>query len=328
MAGPAAERRLVTHVSVVVPVCNERESLPLLHERLVDSLAGHGLPAEIIYVDDGSTDGSWQTLCALAARDPAVRLIRFRRNFGQSAALAAGIKAARHDVVVTLDADLQNDPADIPRLLAVLEEGYDCVSGWRRDRADRWLTRRLPSKIANALISFFTGVRLRDTGCTLKAYRRAVVAEVPLYGELHRFVPALVAWVGGRITEVAVRHHPRRHGRSKYGIRRTLKVLVDVMTVKFLSDYSTKPNYVFGGFGMACMAAGTAMLAVVAHRVFFLRQLEATPLIFVMVIFYLTGVQSIFVGLLAEILVRGAWEAQGKPAYHVRETVNLDEADR
>jgi glycosyltransferase involved in cell wall biosynthesis len=308
-------------VSVILPVYNERDNLAPLHERLVKVLDGLGRPWEIVYVDDGSDDGSWETLRALAETGAPVRLVRLRRNFGQTPALAAGMERARFPILVTLDADLQNDPADIPRLLARLDEGYDVVSGWRRERHDA-LRRRLPSVIANRLIAWATRVPLHDTGCTLKAYRREIVDDVRLYGELHRFLPVLAAWVGGRVVETEVTHHPRRHGRSKYGLGRTFKVLLDLMTVVFMRDYAVKPNYVFGGFGLALLAMGVAAFAVVAYRVFVLGRLEATPLVFFMVIFLLAGVMSLFVGLLAEMILRGDQQRAGRPTYYVREVVD------
>jgi glycosyltransferase involved in cell wall biosynthesis len=311
-------------VSVILPVYNERENLEELHSRLTKTLEQLDREYEVVYVDDGSDDDSWEALRRLAFDDARVRLIRFRKNFGQTPALAAGMHYARFPILVTMDADLQNDPADIPRLLRTLESGYDVVSGWRRHRQDRTISRRLPSRIANWLIGLVTGVRLHDSGCALKVYRREILNDVRLYGEMHRFLPVLVAWVGGRVVEVEVAHHPRIHGVSKYGIVRTFKVLLDLMTVKFLRDYSSKPNYVFGGFGLAMLCLGFVSFLVVAYRVFVLRHLEATPLVFMMVIFFLIGVFSVFVGLLAEIIIRGQYEAHSRPTYYVQETVGLE----
>jgi glycosyltransferase involved in cell wall biosynthesis len=311
-------------ISVILPILDERDNLEPLHARLASVMRTLGREYEIVYVDDGSRDGSWETLGRLAAADPSVRLVRLRRNFGQTAALAAGIAHARHPVLITLDADLQNDPGDIPWLLAALD-GHDLVCGWRRARRDPWLTRRLPSRIANALIRRLTGVPLHDFGCTLRAYRREVVADVHLYGDLHRYLPLLVAWVGGQVTEVEVTHHPRTHGISKYGLLRTVKVLVDLLTIKFMADFSTSPNRIFGGFGLASLGLGVAALGVVAYRLFALGRLEATPLVFMMVVFFLTGVLSILIGLLAEIVIRGFYETQRKPSYFVREVVEPGE---
>jgi hypothetical protein len=227
--------------------------------------------------------------------------------------------------VVTLDADLQNDPRDIPRLVAALGDAYDVVSGWRRRRSDAWLTRLLPSHAANYLIRKLSGVPLHDFGCTLKAYRREIIQDVSLYGEMHRVLPVLAAWVGGRVTELEVTHHPRTRGVSKYGLTRTYKVLVDLITLKFISGFSTRPNYIFGGFGLANLALGFLAFDVVAYRVLVLRRLEATPLVFVMMLCLITGTLSLFIGFLAEIVIRGFYDTQRKPAYFVRETAGLDE---
>ena len=311
-------------LSVVLPVYDERDNLELLHARLTDALKSTGRDYEVLYVDDGSTDDSWDVLRRLAAADARVRLVRLRKNFGQTAALAAGVDHARNPVIVTLDADLQNDPADIARLVATLESGYDVVSGWRRQRRDSWLTRRLPSRIANALVRLVSGVRLHDIGCTLRAYRRDVLHDVNLYGEMHRFLPVLAAWVGATITEVEVEHHPRVHGRSKYGLLRTCKVIVDLITMKFMGDFSTRPNYVFGTFGVANLALGLVTFLVVAWRVLVLHHVEATPMVFFMVVFFMTGVFSLFMGLLAEMVIRGFHAGHDRPTYYVRETVGAE----
>jgi glycosyltransferase involved in cell wall biosynthesis len=250
--------------------------------------------------------------------------VRLRKNFGQTSALAAGFAHARHPILVTLDADLQNDPKDIPRLVERLGDSYDVVSGWRRRRSDPWLTRLLPSHAANFLIKKVSGVPLHDFGCTLKAYRREIVQDVSLYGEMHRFLPVLAAWVGGRVTEMEVTHHPRTRGVSKYGLLRTYKVLVDLITLKLVGDFSSRPNYIFGGFGLLSLVLGFLSLDVVAYRVFVLRRLEATPLVFLMVLFFITGVFSLFIGFLAEIVIRGFYDTQRKPTFYVRETVGLD----
>jgi glycosyltransferase involved in cell wall biosynthesis len=307
-------------VSVILPVLNECENLEPLHARLTAALKPLARDYEIVYVDDGSTDASWDVLKRLVASDRAVRLVRLRRNFGQTAALAAGLAHSRHPIVVTLDADLQNDPADIPRLLAALDTGDDVVCGWRRDRHDPWLTRRLPSALANRLIRRLTGVRLHDIGCTLRAYRRDVLADVHLYGDMHRYLPVLAAWVGGRIAEIEVGHHARAAGSSKYGLFRIFRVLVDLITIKFLGDFATRPNAIFGGVGLVSIGFGVISLAIVAYRLFILGRLEATPLVFMMVIFFLTGVLSVLIGFLADIVIRGFYETQRKPAFYVRET--------
>ena len=319
--------RDATPLSVILPVLNEQDNLEILHERLAEALEPLGRDYEVIYVDDGSTDGSWEGLKKIAARDRRVRLVRLRRNFGQTPALAAGFAHSRYPILVTLDADLQNDPRDIPRLVEKLGDSYDVVSGWRRHRKDPWLTRLLPSHIANFLIRKVSGVPLRDFGCTLKAYRREIMQDLSLYGEMHRFLPVLAQWVGGRVTELEVAHHPRTRGVSKYGLLRTYKVLVDLITLKFIGDFQSRPNYIFGGFGLLSLMLGFLALDVVAYRVFVLRRLEATPMVFLMVIFFLTGVFSLFIGFLAEIVIRGFYDTRRKPAYYVRETVGVDPPD-
>lgn len=310
-------------VSVILPVLDECLNLEPLHARLTMALKALGREYEIVYVDDGSTDGSWDVLKRLVASDRAVRLVRLRRNFGQTAALAAGLAHCRHPIVVTLDADLQNDPADIGRLLEVLDRGADVVCGWRRRRNDPWLTRRLPSALANRLIRRLTGVQLHDIGCTLRAYRRDVLADVHLYGDMHRYLPVLVAWVGGRIAEIEVDHHARAAGKSKYGLLRIFRVLVDLITIKFLGDFAVRPNTIFGGFGLLSIAAGAGALLIVLYRIWVLGRVEATPMVFLMVVLFLTGVLSILIGFLADIVIRGFYETQRKAAYYVRETDGL-----
>ena len=309
---------------MLLPVFNESENLVPLHERLTVALEPLRRDYEVIYVDDGSTDGSWDVLKKLAASDPLVRLVRLRRNFGQTAALAAGFAHARHTILVTLDADLQNDPHDIPGLVELLAAGYDVVSGWRRRRQDKWLTRILPSQVANFLTRVVSGVPLHDFGCTLKAYRREIIQDMSLYGEMHRFLPVLAAWVGGRVTELEVTHHPRIHGVSKYGVFRTYRVLVDLMTLKFIGDYSSRPNYVFAGAGLVSLGLGALAFGIVAYRVLVLHHIEATPMVFLMVLFIVTGVLSLFIGFLAEIVIQGFHETQRKPTYYVRETLGVD----
>ena len=310
-------------LSVVIPVYNERENLPLLHQALHKALARCRYPWEVVLVDDGSTDGSSEVLERLAHKDPAhVRVVFLRRNFGQTAAIAAGIDHAQGEIVVLMDADLQNDPADIPMLLEKIDAGYDVVSGWRVKRQDTFLTRTLPSRIANALISRVTGVKLHDYGCTLKAYRREVLTNFRLYGEMHRFIPAYAGYVGAKIIEVPVRHHPRRYGTAKYGLERTIKVILDLFTVKFLISYAHKPIYLFGGTGMGLMAVSALMLVFLfVRRIFYGVGVFSSPLFPTALMFMVMGFYSILMGFIAELLVRTYHESQHKPTYHVREVV-------
>ena len=310
-------------LSLVIPVYNEAESLGPLFAELTGALATLGRPVEVVAVDDGSTDGSFACLAALAHGDPRIRIVRLARNYGQTAALAAGIEHARAPVIVSLDADLQNDPADIPRLLAVLDGGVDVVNGWRSPRRDPWLTRRVPSQIANRLISLVTGTRLHDYGCTLRAMRTSVARELRLYGELHRFIPALAADLGARIAEVKVNHRPRTLGTSKYGLSRTLRVFLDLLTVKFLSGFSTRPIQLFGLFGLICAAAGLGLTAYLGfERIVLGVRLANRPLVLLAILMAVVGVQFVSLGLLGEMLVRTYHESQAKPIYRVREVVN------
>ncbi len=310
-------------LSVVIPVYDEAESLGPLFAELGPALAALDRPAEVVAVDDGSTDGSFERLVALAHGDPRIRIVRLARNYGQTAALAAGIEHARAPVIVSLDADLQNDPADIPRLLAVLDGGVDVVNGWRSPRRDPWLTRRLPSQIANRLISLVTGTRLHDYGCTLRAMRASVAKELRLYGELHRFIPALAADLGARVAEVKVSHRPRTLGTSKYGLSRTLRVLLDLLTVKFLSGFSTRPIQLFGLFGLVSAAAGLGLTAYLGfERIVLGVHLANRPLVLLAILMAVVGVQFVSLGLLGEMLVRTYHESQAKPIYRVREVVH------
>jgi glycosyltransferase involved in cell wall biosynthesis len=277
-------------------------------------------------VDDGSSDGSLAILEQVQAEDPEhVRVVALRRNFGQTAAVAAGIDHAIGDTIVLLDADLQNDPADIPMMLSKLEEGYDVVSGWRYDRQDRFITRTLPSRIANGIISRVTGVYLHDYGCTLKAYRREVITGFRLYGEMHRFIPAYAGSVGARIVEVPVRHHPRRYGKTKYGLERTIKVVLDLFTTKFLISYSAKPIYLFGGTGIVLMGGSGLMLLFLLVRRFWIgTTVFDSPLFIVGIMLLILGVQSVLMGLIAELLVRTYHESQRKPTYTVKRVLGID----
>jgi glycosyltransferase involved in cell wall biosynthesis len=309
-------------ISVVLPVYNEEESLPRLHAALSAVLAEYGRPYEILFVDDGSRDGSFAVLGALQASDPHVRVVRLRRNFGQTAAMSAAFRYARGRIIIPMDADLQNDPADIPRLVAKLEEGYDVVSGWRVDRQDHFISRRMPSIFANWLIGRVTGVRLHDYGCSLKAYRAEIVKNVHLYGEMHRFIPALASWYGSRIAELPVTHHPRRFGKTKYGISRTFRVILDLITVKFLLTFSTQPLHVFGFWGALCLVSGCAISGYLAvMRLVFHQELSRRPLLLLGVLLISTGIQFISMGLLAEMMARTYHESQDKPIYVVRDTL-------
>jgi len=311
------------HISVVIPVYNERGNLSPLYERLCEALDGLRKSWEVIFVDDGSTDGSPEVLKEIASKDRRVKLVLLRRNFGQTAAIAAGLEHASGRVIVTMDADLQNDPADIPRLLEKLEEGYDVVSGWRRHRQEPLLTRRFPSMVANRLISFLTGVRLHDYGCTLKAYRREVMENVRLYGEMHRFIPAYASWVGAKITEIEVKDHPRRYGSSKYGLSRTFSVILDLITLIFLQRYSTKPIRLFGGGGLLLLLLGGLVSLFVIWRRVFLGGEWMSPMILIAFFLGIMGVMFVLMGLIAEIIIRTYHESQGKPIYIVKEKINF-----
>ncbi len=302
-------------ISVVVPVYNEALNVAELYQRLDAVLTE---PAEFIFVDDGSTDETYERLVELAAGDARLRIIRFRRNFGQTAALSAGIDHARGEIIVPMDGDLQNDPRDIPRLIEKLDEGYDVVSGWRVKRQDAF-RRRLPSQIANRMISWISGVRLHDYGCSLKAYRHSVLEDVRLYGEMHRFVPIYASWQGARVTEMAVDHHPRTRGKSNYGIERTVKVVLDLIVVKFLSSYATKPIYVFGGFGVLSFLLSLMAFALMVYFKYWGgKTFIQTPLPLVVVMFFLVGCLSVLLGLVAELSVRTYYESQGKRTYAIR----------
>jgi len=312
-------------LSVIIPVFNEAQNLRPLYEQLKAALDGHDADYEIIAIDDGSRDDSFAILKELHQQDRKLKVIRFRRNYGQTAAFAAGFDLAQGDVVITMDADLQNDPADIPLLLDKMAEGYDVVSGWRVERKDPFLTRRLPSMIANWLISTVTGVHLHDYGCSLKAYRKEVVKGVQLYGELHRFIPALSSWMGVEVAEIPVQHHARRFGSSKYGISRTIRVILDLITVRFLLSYSTRPIQIFGGLGLLSFGVGALLGVYLSFVKLALGQdIGSRPLLLLAVLLMLVGVQLVSMGLLGELVVRTYYEAQGKPIYTVREVLAED----
>lgn len=309
-------------LSVVIPVFNEVENLEPLYKELAVEIPKLRLSYEILFIDDGSKDGSFEVLKKIQKRDPNIKVIRFRKNFGQTAALSAGFDYARGEVIITLDADLQNEPADFGLLLAKLDEGYDIVAGWRRRRFDRLLTRRLPSILANRLISRITGVRLHDYGCTLKAFRHEVVKSIKLYGELHRFIPAIASNIGVTIAEVSVNHRPRIHGKSKYTIFRAVRVILDILTVKFLLSYSTKPLQIFGLFGLVSGGLGSLLLLILGYQRLILKiGMANRPLLLLSILLTILGIQFITLGLLAEIMVRAYHEAAGKTTYFVREVL-------
>jgi glycosyltransferase involved in cell wall biosynthesis len=316
-------------LSVVIPIKDERDNLRRLHEQLHRALDPTGLTYEVILVDDGSTDGSYPILEELAARDPALKVVRLRRNFGQTPALQAGIDWSSGDVLITMDGDLQNDPADIPVLLDKLAEGYDAVLGLRANRQDHFLVRKLPSLLGNWLIRKVTGVRIKDMGCTLRALRRDLAEALPLYGELHRFVPVLAQQQGARLAQIPVRHHPRTAGKTKYNLSRTVRVILDLITVKFLHSYLTRPMHVMGLAGLFSMGLGVvSLLATIwmkSHSGVFMT---GNPLLLLSVTLELIGVQLISMGLLGEVLTRTYFESQGKTAYAVRNTLNLEQPAR
>ncbi len=314
----------IPEISVIIPVYNEEDNLELLYEKLLISLTGTKRTWEVILIDDGSKDTSFAELQKLAANDKRIKVVRFVRNYGQTAALAAGIEHAQGKVIIPMDADLQNDPADINALLDKIDEGYDVVSGWRKDRKDGLWLRLIPSWTANKIISYISKVQLHDYGCSLKAYRREVIKDVRLYGEMHRFVPIYATWQGAKVTEIPVTHHARQYGQSKYGINRTFKVVLDLITVKFMSTYFTKPIYVFGTAGMMSFLTGMAafvwmLVLKFAYHTTFIE----TPLPVLVCMFVMLGVQFILKGLLAEILMRTYHESQDKKIYSVGESINI-----
>ncbi|OGU14680.1 MAG: glycosyl transferase [Geobacteraceae bacterium GWC2_53_11] len=312
-------------ISIVVPVYNEQENVEAVYSAISTALSAMGCSYEIVMVDDGSSDGSYNVLTRLASRDAALKVIRFRRNFGQTAAMSAGFDHAKGDIIIPMDGDLQNDPADIPRLVAKIHEGFDVVSGWRRDRKDTFISRKIPSLLANALISHQTGVHLHDYGCTLKAYRREILDGINLYGEMHRFVPALASQFGAKVTELPVNHFPRLHGVSKYGISRTLRVILDLMTVKFLMAYSTKPIQLFGKWGVYTILAGVGTGTMTLYmKLFEHLSMNRNPLLILTAFLLFMGTQFIVLGLLGELNARTYFESQGKPIYVVKDRINLD----
>jgi glycosyltransferase involved in cell wall biosynthesis len=316
------ETRTITpeiDLSVVLPVFNEQDNIVELHGEIAGVLDALDRTAEVIYVDDGSDDNTLSHLTGLLEQDKRIVIAEFRRNFGQTAAMAAGFDLARGKVIITMDADRQNDPADIPKLIDKIEEGYDLVSGWRYDRKDGYWFRLLPSKIANRLISYITDVKLHDYGCSLKAFRFDVAKQISLYGEMHRFIPAIASWMGVNIAEVKVNHRARVAGVSKYGISRTFRVILDLITVKFLLSYSSKPLQFFGSIGMVCSAMGVLIgLYLSIQKLFFDQAISDRPLLLLVVLLIFIGLQFVTVGLLAELMTRTYHEAQDKPIYNIR----------
>jgi glycosyltransferase involved in cell wall biosynthesis len=309
-------------LSILIPIFNEEESISPLYDRLITALKKTGRPYEVIFIDDGSSDSSLEILLDISKKNPNVKVISFSRNFGQTAALSAGIDFSSGEILIPMDGDLQNDPEDILPLLQKIEEGYDVVSGWRKSRKDSFLTRRFPSMVANKMISLIGGVRLHDHGCTLKAYKRDILKNIRLYGEMHRFIPIYAQWIGARVSEIPVNHFPRRSGSSKYGMSRIIKVILDLMVVKFLLSYSQKPIYVFGGMGLlmilaAFLSGGYAIYLKIFRGVSFIL----TPLPLLSVLLLMLGFLSILMGFLAEILTRTYYESQRKPTYQIKETI-------
>lgn len=313
-------------ITIFLPVYNEEDNLQLLHERIISVLSSLNRTAEIIYIDDGSTDSSLQVLKGIAAADDRVRVIALRRNYGQTAAMSAGFDLSRGEILIPMDADLQNDPGDIPKLLEKIDEGYDVVSGWRKNRHDKLLSRRIPSILANKIISLISGVHLHDYGCSLKAYRKEVVDGIKLYGEMHRFIPIYASWAGAKVTEIPVNHHPRFRGKSKYGLSRTFKVIFDLMTIKFMASYQTKPLYVFGTFGLisfiiSLITGSWALYLKIFDNVSFIL----TPLPLITIVMLAISVQFFLMGLLAEMLIRTYHESQDKPTYLIKEKIGFKE---
>lgn len=324
---PNVTNPITPELSLFLPVLDEEENLRPMHSKIASALDRLGKSAEVIYVDDGSTDDSLTILKEIAADDPRVRVISLRRNYGQTAAMSAGIDAALGEILVPMDADLQNDPDDIARLLRKLDEGYDVVSGWRKNRQDKLVSRKIPSQIANKVISMIGGVHLHDYGCSLKAYRRDVLKDVRLYGEMHRFIPIYASWAGARVTEIPVDHHARTAGKSKYGISRTIKVIFDLITIKFMAEYHTKPLYVFGAFGMiAFFISLVAGIWALVLKFGYGTSFILTPLPIIAIVMLAISVQFFLMGLLAELLVRTYHESQDKAIYAVRERIGF--ADR
>jgi len=309
-------------LSIVIPIYNERESIKKLYEKLDKTLSGMNLKYEVMLIDDGSTDGTFNELLKIHRKNRLYKIIRFRKNFGQTPAISAGFNYAEGEVVITLDADLQNDPGDIPVLISKLNEGYDIVSGWRKNRKDKAVTRRFPSIIANKIISKLTGVHLHDYGCTLKVYKKEVVKNINLYGEMHRYIPAIASWMGVKVAEVPVMHHSRRYGKSKYGVSRTIKVILDIITLKFLLSYSQSPIQIFGLAGLFSGLVGFIMTSyLIIMRLFFNQPLADRPLFILSIFMILIGVQLVTIGLMAEVLMRVYHKVQDRSTYVIKDII-------
>ncbi len=315
---------LKPEISIVIPVYNEEGNLKQLYERTKETFKDLNKEFEIIFVNDGSCDKSWSIITQLTQLDKKIKGIDLKKNYGQTTALSAGFNYSKGEIIITMDADLQNDPKDIPKLLEKIEEGYDVVSGWRRQRKDPLLSRRFPSAIANKIISKVTDTPIHDFGCTLKTYRKDIIKNLKLYGEMHRFLPAYAIWLGAKVTEVEVSHYPRSSGKSKYGLGRTFKVILDLFTTKFLVTFGTKPSYVFGGAGIVLFLIGILIAIFVLIRALCFTGIWVSPLIFVMTICIITGIQFILMGLLGEIAVRTYHESQNKPPYLIAKRLNID----
>jgi len=313
-------KQKIKYISIVIPVFNEEKNIKLLHTELKQVLDDLGKDYEIVFVDDGSTDKTYHLLRQICERDKKVKVVVFRRNFGQTAAISAGFDYAKGEIIVTLDADLQNDPQDIPQLIDKIEDGFDVVSGWRAERKDPFLTRRLPSYISNWLTSLFTGVKLHDYGCTLKAYKKEIAKNIKLYGEMHRFIPALASWIGASICEVKVRHHPRKYGSSKYDFSRINRGFLDLLTVKFLLSFATRPIQIFGKFGLISILLGFICgIALIVMKVVSRVNMTGNPFLYLSILFFLIGGQFLSLGLLGEIISRTYHESQNKSIYFVKE---------
>ncbi len=325
MSNTKSKKNIKTpYLSIILPVKNEEDNIELQYENIIQNVNPLKLNYEIIFVDDGSNDNSPEIIKGIAKNDRKVKLVQFRKNFGQTAAMAAGIDVSKGEIIVFMDSDLQNDAQDIGNLISKIEEGYDVVSGWRKERRDKLFSRKIPSKIANMLISRISGVKLHDLGCSLKAYRGDVLRQVKLYGEMHRFIPIHASWVGARITEIPVIHHPRRFGTSKYGIIRTVKVLLDLITVKFLGSYSTKPIYIFGGIGLLlALFSFISGTAVISMKIFLNRNMIRNPLLLLTIMLIILSVMFILLGILAEILIRIYHESQEKTPYIIKDMINI-----